>query len=103
MAIQVGSGNTENNGTLNNISNLLRSCLGWLGQAPDASGRMRVSVDAGTLPTVTTVGTVTTVTTVTTVSTVSNMSQIGGIAATDHVPALMALAAQGNRSRIIVS
>jgi hypothetical protein len=52
---------------------------------PDASGRMRVALDAIsaalTLATITTVGTVTTVTTVTTCSTLSTQTNMGGIAA----------------------
>lgn len=53
------------------VLTLSRLLMGAAGQYPDASGRTRVSIDAGILPTVTTV------TTVTTVSTVTKLSQIG--------------------------
>jgi hypothetical protein len=64
---------------------------------PDTANRMRVNVEAGTLPTVTTVGTVTTVTTMT------NQTQIGGLAATEQIPSLMRLGADSLRRNISVT
>ena len=65
---------------------------------PDVSGRLRVAIDsitgALTLATVTTVGTV---------GTVSNQTNVGGFAANDQVPALMALAANTLTQRITVT
>jgi hypothetical protein len=67
---------------------------------PDTAHRMRVNVEAGTLPTVTTVGTVTTVSTV---STLTNQTQIGGLAATEQIPSLMRLGADSMRRNINVT
>ena len=64
---------------------------------PDTANRMRVNVEAGTLPTVTTVGTVSTV------STLTNQTQIGGLAATEQIPALMRLGADSLRRNISVT
>jgi len=46
---------------------------------------------------------VSTVTTVTTVSTLTNQSQLGGFAANDQIPALMAMRANDLRSNISVT
>jgi hypothetical protein len=91
--------------------NGLRATVG--ASIPDASGRLRVSLDAAggaqTLGTVTTVTTVTgvttvsTVTAVTTVSTLTNQAQMGGFSANDQIPALMMAAAQGLRRNIVVA
>jgi fibronectin-binding autotransporter adhesin len=91
--------------------NGLRATVG--ASIPDASGRMRVSLDAaggaqtlGTVTTVTTVttcSTVTNVTTVATVSTLTNQAQMGGFAANEQIPALMMAAAQGLRRNIVVA
>jgi hypothetical protein len=74
---------------------------------PDASGRMRVSVDAGTgtanLGNIATVTTLTTCTTVTTCSTLTNQAQIGGLNANDQIPALMNSSARLLRPFIAVS
>jgi hypothetical protein len=67
---------------------------------PDTAARMRVNVEAGTLPTVTTVGTVSTVTTM---ATLTNQTQIGGLAATEQIPALMRLGADSLRRNISVT
>jgi len=64
---------------------------------PDTANRMRVNVEAGTLPTVTTVGTVTTV------ATMTNQTQIGGLAATEQIPSLMRLGADSLRRNISVT
>ena len=64
---------------------------------PDTANRLRVNVEAGTLPTVTTVGTVTTL------GTMTNQTQIGGLAATEQIPALMRLGADSLRRNISVS
>jgi hypothetical protein len=64
---------------------------------PDTAARMRVNVEAGTLPTVTTVGTVTTV------ATMTNQTQIGGFAATEQIPSLMRLGADSLRRNISVT
>jgi hypothetical protein len=64
---------------------------------PDTANRMRVNVEAGTLPTVTTVGTVTTV------ATMTNQTQIGGFAATEKIPSLMRLGADSMRRNISVT
>lgn len=81
---------------------LTRSGLGLV--MPDTAARLRVAIDSIsaslTLATVTSVGTVTTVSTVTTLT---NQSQIGTIAANDHIPALMRMAANGLRDRISVT
>jgi hypothetical protein len=61
---------------------------------PDTANRMRVNVEAGTLPTVTTVGTV---------STMTNQTQIGGLAATEQIPSLMRLGADSARRNILVT
>jgi hypothetical protein len=69
-----------------------------IGQAmPDTAGRLRVNIDAGTLPTVTTVGTVTTVTAV------ANQTNIGGYSGTEQIPSLMRLASDALRRNITVS
>lgn len=49
--------------------------------ALDQNSRLRVNVEAGTLPKVTAVGTVTTVTTVTGVTGVTNLTNMGGVPA----------------------
>jgi hypothetical protein len=67
---------------------------------PDTANRMRVNVEAGTLPTVTTVGTVSTVTTM---ATLTNQTQIGGLAATEQIPSLMRLGADSLRRNISVT
>ena len=67
---------------------------------PDTAQRMRVNIEAGTLPTVTTVGTVTTLTTL---ATMTNQTQIGGLAATEQIPALMRLGADSLRRNITVT
>ena len=67
---------------------------------PDTAARMRVNVEAGTLPTVTTVGTVSTVTTM---ATLTNQTQIGGLAATEQIPSLMRLGADSLRRNISVT
>jgi hypothetical protein len=64
---------------------------------PDTAARMRINVEAGTLPTVTTVGTVTTV------ATMTNQTQIGGLAATEQIPSLMRLGADSLRRNISVT
>lgn len=71
---------------------------------PDTAARMRVAIDAisGGL-TLATITTVSTVTTVTTVSTLTNQSQLGGFAANDQIPALMAMRANDLRSNISVT
>jgi len=65
---------------------------------PDTAARMRVALDsitAGlTLATITTVGTV---------STLTNQTQIGGLAATEQIPALMRLGADSLRRNISVN
>jgi len=61
---------------------------------PDTANRMRVNVEAGTLPTVTTVGTV---------STMTNQTQVGGFAATEQIPSLMRLGADSTRRNISVT
>ena len=72
-----------------------------LGQAmPDAAARLRVNIDAGTLPTVTTVGTVTTLTTLTTLT---NQTQVGGLSAVEQIPSLMRLGADTLRRNISVT
>lgn len=71
---------------------------------PDTAARMRVAIDAITAGlTLATVTTVSTVTTVTTVSTLTNQSQLGGFAANDQIPALMAMRANDLRSNISVT
>jgi hypothetical protein len=67
---------------------------------PDTANRMRVNIEAGTLPTVTTVGTVSTVTTM---ATLTNQTQIGGLAATEQIPSLMRLGADSLRRNISVT
>jgi hypothetical protein len=72
---------------LNSLTNLV------LAQNP-SNGQLRISVDAGTLPTVTTVTgvtTVTTVSTVTTVGSVTNTAQVGGFAANGYIQDTMNL------------
>jgi hypothetical protein len=64
---------------------------------PDTANRMRVNIEAGTLPTVTTVGTVTTV------ATMTNQTLIGGLAATEQIPSLMRLGADSLRRNISVT
>ena len=64
---------------------------------PDTAQRMRVNIEAGTLPTVTTVGTVTTL------ATLTNQTQIGGLAATEQIPSLMRLGADSLRRNITVT
>ena len=61
---------------------------------PDTAARMRVNIEAGTLPTVTTV---------TTVATLTNQTQIGGLAATEQIPSLMRLGADSLRRNISVT
>ena len=48
-------------------------------QACDAGQRQRISIDGGTLPSVTTVGTVTTCTTVSSVTSVVNQTSMAGM------------------------
>lgn len=62
---------------------------------PDVSGRLRVAIDSitGAL----------TLATITTVGTVSNQTNVGGFAANDQVPALMALAANTLTQNITVT
>jgi len=73
----------------------LHSLSRSMGQAmPDTAGRLRVSVDAGTLPTVTTV---------TTLATLANQTQIGGNAAFEQIPALMRLGADSIRRNVSVT
>jgi hypothetical protein len=103
MPIQISPNNTEGNSSVNLLEMVARNALGWLGQAFNALGQLRVSVDAGSLSTITTVTTVTTVTSVTAVAAVTNQVSMGGFNAADHVPSLMNIAAQGLRSRITVS
>lgn len=69
---------------------------------PDASGRLRVAVDAisATLANVTTVATVTTVTTV---ATLTNQANVGGFAANHQIPALTLIAAESLRRNIEVT
>ena len=64
---------------------------------PDTANRLRVNIEAGTLPTVTTVGTVTTL------ATMTNQTQIGGLAATEQIPSLMRLGADSLRRNITVT
>lgn len=64
---------------------------------PNVLGQLRVSIDAGTLATVTTVGTVTTT------GTLSNQTNMGGYGAADQVPALMHLNADCLRRNITVT
>lgn len=68
---------------------------------PDVSGRLRVAIEAisGSL----TLATITTVGTVTTVATMTNQTNIGGNAANEQIPALMAMAAAALRSNITVT
>ena len=61
---------------------------------PDTASRMRVNIEAGTLPAVTTV---------TTVATLTNQTQIGGLAATEQIPSLMRLGADSLRRNISVN
>lgn len=61
---------------------------------PDTAARMRVNVEAGTLPTVSTV---------TTVATLTNQINIGGLSATEQIPSLMRLGADSMRRNISVS
>jgi hypothetical protein len=86
---------------LNNISKSIGLMM------PDASGRMRVSLDAatntGSIGNIGTVTTVTGVTTVTTVASLTNQISIGSFNANDQVPALMNTAARLNRQLITVS
>jgi hypothetical protein len=89
---------------LNNISKSIGLMM------PDASGRMRVSLDAatntgsiGNIGTVTTVTGVTTVTNVTAVASLTNQISIGSFNANDQVPALMNTAVRLNRQLITVS
>ena len=58
---------------------------------PDTAARMRVNIEAGTLPTVTTVATLT------------NQTQLGGNPAFEQVPALMRLGADSLRRNITVT
>ena len=102
MPIQISQNNTESNSSVNLLEIVARNALGWISQAFNALGQMRVSIDAGTLPTVTTVTTVSTVTSVTAVAAVTNQVSMGGFNTADHVPSLMNIAAQGLRSRITV-
>jgi hypothetical protein len=79
------------------VQSLARS----IGQVtPDIAGRMRTNIETGTL---TSVGTVTTVTGVTTVAALTNQTQIGGLAATEQIPALMRLGADSSRRNITVT
>jgi hypothetical protein len=76
---------------------------------PDATGRLRVVLDAAggaqTLATVTTVGTVSTITagTITTVTTLTGQTNMGSYAANEQIPALMQMNWQGLRRNIAVS
>lgn len=89
---------------LETLRMLLHSLTRSIGLSiPDTAGRLRVSVDAGTLPAVTTVSTVTTVTTVTTCSTLTNQAQVGGYAANMQIPALMNGGADSLRRNITVT
>jgi hypothetical protein len=58
---------------------------------PDTSARMRVNIEAGTLPAVGTV------------STLTNQTQIGGSPAFEQIPALMRLGADSLRRNITVT
>jgi hypothetical protein len=83
---------------LETLRMLLHSLTRSIGLSiPDTAGRLRVSVDAGTLPTVTTV------TTVTTCSTLTNQAQVGGYAANMQIPALMNGGADSLRRNITVT
>jgi len=88
--------NDEATSALNQILTFIRNALGWLGQANDASGNMRTSIQGGTLPTVTTVGTVTSITTL------ANQTQVGSMNANDQIPTLMTMTAQNLRQQITV-
>jgi len=86
---------------LETLRMLLHSLTRSIGLSiPDTAGRLRVSIDAGTLPTVTTVSTVTTVTTC---STLTNQAQVGGYAANMQIPALMNGGADSLRRNITVT
>lgn len=74
------------------INSLTRSVGQML---PDTSGRMRVNIE--TIAGSQTIGTVTTITTLT------NQTQIGALSATEHIPALMRLAADSLRRNITVT
>lgn len=69
---------------------------------PDTSGRIRVSADVVATHPVTQSGTWNIATT-TTVSTVTNQTQMGGLVATDQIPALMHISADSLRRNISVS
>jgi hypothetical protein len=72
----VNPASDESNALLRRIVKLLESQA-----ATDSAQRQRVTIDAGTLPTVTTVGTVAAVTTVagvTTVASVTNLAALNG-------------------------
>lgn len=80
---------------LETLRMLLHSLTRSIGLSiPDTAGRLRVSVDAGTLPTVTTV---------TTCSTLTNQAQVGGYAANMQIPALMNGGADSLRRNITVT
>lgn len=72
-----------------------------VGLQPDASGRLRVLLDSITASL--TLATISTVTSVTTVATVTNQAQVGGVAANDQVPSLLAMAASSARRNITVT
>ncbi|MFN9304308.1 MAG: hypothetical protein ACK6DA_16250 [Candidatus Kapaibacterium sp.] len=77
-------------------------------QACDSSQRQRVTIDAGTLPTVTTVGTVSTVTTVSTVSsitagTITNTQQIAGMNQEQYINIARNAYANSIRNRLFFS
>ena len=90
------SPNDEGNSSLNNLVSVVRNALGWLGQAPDASGRMRVTVEAFG-------ATIGTVSAVTSMNTLVNQQQAGSFYMADQVPALMNASAASLRSRITVT
>lgn len=79
----------------------LTSILAPLGLARAAGGALRAVLESGSTTAVT--GTLTGVTTVTTVTTVTNVAQIGGVAANLYQYNQSAIAAQGLRSRIVVT
>lgn len=72
-------------------------------QACDSAQRQRVTIDAGTLPTVTTVGTVTTCSTVTTCNTVANVSQNAGMNQEQYVNIARNAYANSIRNRLFFS
>ena len=79
----------------------IQSLTRTVGQVqPDTAARMRVNIEAGTLPTVNQVNNVGTISAL---STLTNQSLIGGYAATEQIPSLMRLGADSARRNISVS